>query len=125
MIDDTRALAARLIAASPLAMSLEDALRQKRERGAALLAALPAAASQKAEPDFTAPAPVPPTITEAPEAWDTNFWQKRETAPPKPAKAKKPGSPPGRRPVGELDNRHNKFRVIEGDLADGDVDKPK
>ena len=125
MIDDTRALAARLIAASPLAMSLEDALRQKRERGAALLAALPAAASQKAEPDFTAPAPVPPTITEAPEAWGANFWQKRETVPPKAAKAKKPKSPAGRRPIGELSDRHNKFGVIEGGLADGDVDKPK
>jgi len=125
MIDDTRALAARLIAASPLAMSLEDALNQKRERRAALLAAPPAAVSQKAQPDFTAPAPVPPTITEAPEAWGANFFKQREPAPPKPAKAKKPKSPPGRRPVGELDDRHNKFRVIEGDLADGGVDKPK
>ena len=126
MIDDTRALAARLIAASPLAMSLEEALKQKRERRAALLAAPPTAVSQKVEPDFTAPAPVPPTITEAPEAWGANFWQQRETAPPKPAKAKKPKSPPGRRPIGaQLNDRHNKFGVIEGKLGDGDVDKPK
>ena len=126
MIEDTRALAARLIAASPLAMSLEEALKQQRERRAALLASPPAAPSQKAEPDFTAPAPVPPTIVEAPEAWAAAFWQKRAPAAQKPAKPKKPKSPPGRRPIGGgLDDRHNKFLVIEGPLPDGDVDKPK
>ena len=119
MNEDAYALASRLIAQSPSAMSRADALAHIEERRRKLLAAPPAAVSQKVEPDFTAPAPVPPTITEAPEAWGANFWQKREPAPPKPAKAKKPKSPPGRRPVGELDDRHNKFRVIEGDLADG------
>jgi hypothetical protein len=109
MIDDPRALAARLLAASPFAMSLEDALNQKRARQAALLSA--PATVQKAESDFTAPEPMP--VLDRPDEFASAFLAKRrppgpDDEPPKPKSKRPRGKPRGR------------FEVF-----DGGVDKDK
>ena len=118
MIDDTRSLAARLLAASPLAMSIAEALAQTQDRRRKLLAT-PATP----EPDFTKPEPVPASIVDAPEQFGRDFWRKRkppglDDEPPKP----KPKKPKGRRPLGDLDRRHDRFRVVPGG-KDGDNHK--
>jgi hypothetical protein len=76
----------------------------------------------KPEPDFTAPAPLVQTLLEEPKAFAAEFWRKR-AASDKAPKPKKPKTTPGRRPVGDLDERHGKFLVVDGDLDGGD--KPK
>ena len=124
MIEDPRALAARLIAASPLAMSLEEALRQKRERRAALLASPSCPA--KPEPDFMQPEKSPLPIVDAPETFAADFWHKRAKPlgdPPPPPK-RKSTKPRGRKPAGDLPAGASRFRIIDGD-RDGDGDKQK
>ncbi len=99
MINDPRSLAARLIAASPLAMSLEDALKQKRERRAELLAAPPV-------PEVTiAPEPLP--VIDSPADYARDFWQDRQ--PPE----KSPRRPP-RKKSGSPHERRGPFRLIDG-----------
>jgi hypothetical protein len=87
---------------------------------AARLAVIEPAA--KPEPDFSAPAPLVQTLLEEPKAFAAEFWRKRATS-DKPPKPRKPKTAPGRRPVGDLDERHGKFLVVDGDLDGGD--KPK
>jgi hypothetical protein len=121
MIDDPRILAARLIAASPLSMSIAEARAQTQDRRHKLLAAPPAPISQKAQPDF-APAPMP--IIDDPATFAENFHARTKPSVVKPQKSKPKKSPPGRKPVGgeSLGPKHEIFRVIDGDK---DGDKPK
>lgn len=107
MIDDPRALAARLIAASPLSMSLEDALKQKRERRRALLT--PPA---KPEPDFSAPQPLP--IIDAPHQFASGFWEKRSSPHQAAAKPKSAAQRPAKPSRGS-----HPLRLIRGG-KDGD-----
>ena len=107
MMDDPRALAARLIAASPLAMSLEDALKQKRERREQLLAVPPLS-----EPDFS-PEPFP--FLDSPQDFARDFIaKKRSDRGSKPvARSKTNKAPP---------KKSGPFTVITGGL-DGDNDR--
>lgn len=118
MTDDARRLAARLLAESPFAMPSADALALMQARRRKLLAAPTA----KEEPNFTAPSLVS-ALLEAPTEYAAQFWRKRTAAPAKPLKPKKPKATPGRRPVGDLDERHGKFLVVDGDLTDRGGDK--
>lgn len=113
MTDDLRALAAQLLASSPYTMTLQEAQAHIAERRKKLLAA-PPNISTRADPDFTAPAPMP--VLDAPESFATDFWSKRKVPgvddePPK----RKPKKPRGRKPVGDLPARANRFRIIDGD----------
>jgi hypothetical protein len=115
MTDESRLLAARLLAASPSAMPLEDALEHIRARRAQLLLAQPQ--SPPITEDF-GPKPMP--IVEEPEKFAANFWDKRQLPgptdePPKPKPKPKSKRPPGRRPIGDLGPAHDKFRVVDGD----------
>lgn len=119
MTDDVRRLAASLIAASPLAISIADARAHTHKRRRKLLAPASTAISPHAEPDFS---PVPMPVLDAPESFAKDFWNKRrppgpDDEPPKP----KPKKPRGRKPVGDLPPGADRFRVIDGD--DGDKRK--
>jgi hypothetical protein len=119
MTDDPRSLAARLIAASPLAMTIADARSRTLDRRRKLLAYAPMG-STGAEPDFTAPAPMP--VLDAPVSFAKDFWSKRRApdandAPPK-AKVR---TPQGRKPLGDLPLEANRFRVIDGDGGDSET----
>ena len=107
MIDDPRSLAAQLIALSALAMSLEDALKQKRKRRAKLLAApsLP-------EPDFS-PEPFP--FLDNPQEFGRDFIAKKQRD--RPAKSAPPGTT-----TGALPKKGRPFTVITGG-RDGDNDR--
>jgi hypothetical protein len=122
MIDDPRSLSARLIAASPFAMSIAEVRAQTQERRRSLLAPPPTAISKKAEPDFS-PAPLP--IVDSPHEFAAQFFQHRAatlTDPPKSkSKTKKPR--PGRKPVGELPPGADRFTVIDGDGVDKPTEK--
>jgi hypothetical protein len=115
MTDDGRARAARLLARSPFAMPRTDALQHIEDRHRTLLApAAPLAAAP--DPDFGASEPMP--VVDAPERFAGEFWRARKLPsaadePPKPRAAK----PRGRRPRGELQPRHDRFRVVDGDKS--------
>jgi hypothetical protein len=115
MTDDLRALAAQLLAESPFAMPIEEAQAHIKERRARLLAQ--AAPPPAAEPDFS-PAPMPDV--QDPINFGTAFWAKRAAEPPNPKKQKRP---PGRKPSGALDARHNRFGVVPGGKDDVDNDR--
>ena len=106
MIDDTRALAARLIAASPFAMSLEEALKQKRERRDALLATPPIP-----EPDIT-PEPLP--VIDAVAQYARDFWKDKKAADEPTAPAAKPTRRAPRKKSQSPAQQRGPFRVITG-----------
>ena len=86
---------------------------------AARLAALTPAPKAVAD---TKPEPLP--VVDAPEQFARDFWRQRKTPtpddePPKP----KPKRPRGRRPLGDLGPRHDRFRVVPGGKDDGDKTK--
>jgi hypothetical protein len=60
--------------------------------------------------DFAAPEPTP--ITGDAERYAREFWQRKG----EPSKKQ----PPGRPPVGDLDTKHDRFRVVDGGKQDGD-----
>lgn len=69
------------------------------------------------EANFTAPEPLP--VLDRPDQFAAEFWRTRRTPgpnddPPKP----KPKKPRGRRPIGDLRPRHDRFRVVDGDKKD-------
>jgi hypothetical protein len=110
--DDTRPLATRLLAASPFAMTIQDALAHIRERRAALLSGPPPAPA--GELDFAAPEPMP--VLDRPEQFAAEFWRARKLPSPKDEPPKpKLARPRGRRPRGELTPEHDRFRVVDGD----------
>ena len=111
MTDDGRARAARLLARSRYAMPRTDAIRHIEERRQALLA--PAAAPAPAlDADFSAPEPMP--VIDQPEKFAAEFWRARKL--PGPAdEPPTPKKPRGRRPRGELQPGHDRFRVVDGD----------
>lgn len=123
MTDDLRTLAAQLLASSPYTMTLDEANALIKERRARLLARPAPTVSTLSDPDFTAPAALVQTLLEEPKTFAAEFWRKRGTS-DKPPKPEKPKTTPGRPPVGDLDERHGKFLVVDGDL-DGGGDKPK
>jgi len=113
MTDESRLLAARLLAASPSAMPLDEALEHIRARRAQLLCQ----PEVQPEPDF-GPEPMP--LITNPEQFAGNFWEKRKLPgpndePPKPKPTAKPKKPRlGRRPVGDLPPAADRFTVIDG-----------
>jgi len=117
MTDDSRRLAARLIAASPLAISIADARANTHERRRKLLASPSTVLPPQAEPDLTQPDPaLAPSILE-PDKFADRFWNARtEPAAPKPPQKPKPKKQrPGRPPVGDLPPDVHRFRVVDGD----------
>ena len=112
MTDDTRAMVARLLAASPTAMSRTDALAHIHERRATLLAK--AASQLKAEPDFTAPVPL--AVVDDPVKFGQDYWTSRAAPLSEPPKPKhRPGRPPRTKsPKPEL----SRFTVIDGEGGD-------
>ncbi len=77
--------------------------------------------TSKPPPDFS-PAPMPHVLT--PVAFANAFHAKRAPTKPASPKAKHKKPRPGRRPQGELDERHSRFSVIDGDGA-GDNEPTK
>lgn len=109
MTDDARAIAARVLAASPSAMRTQDVRAHIAERRKGLLVQPPRPA--KDEPDFTAPVPV----LDAPHQFARDFWAKRAPpALPEPPKQKAKTERSGRAPTGDLGARHARFRVVDG-----------
>jgi hypothetical protein len=123
MTDETRFLVARVLATSPMAMPLEDALEHIRRRREKLLATPMTTSSARAhEPNF-APAPMP--ILDAPATFAADFFTKGAKPlpdPPKPKpKVKKPRA--GRKPSGDLPPAvAERFRIVDGGKHD-DGDK--
>jgi hypothetical protein len=118
MTEDARALTARLIAQSPSAMLRADALAHIKERRNKLLA--PAGASKPTKPSEPG-LPPPPDIAD-PTRYADDFWKARQPTRSAAPKKLKPAKPRGRRPVGDrLDERHDKFTVI--DCSPGDSTK--
>jgi hypothetical protein len=107
MTDDVRLLVARLLAASPHAMRVEDALTHIRERRERLLTAPPLP-----EPDFSAE---PFSFLDSPHDFARDFLaKKRSDATPKPAaRSKSKKALPQKKP---------RLTVIRGGL-DGDNDR--
>ena len=107
MIHDPRILAARLIAASPFAISIADAQAQTKERRRELLATPPLP-----EPDIT-PEPLP--VVDAVGDYARDFWKDKES----------PAKPVRRTPRKKNDSSKQQcgpFRVITGGKG-GDKDK--
>jgi hypothetical protein len=119
MTDDLRALAARLIATSPYAMSLDEAQALINARHTRLRAQ----PARTPEVDLTLPEPL--SIVDAPETFGADFVTRKGLKPlgspprpkPKPKKAQ-----PGRTPVGVSPEAARRFRIIDGD-GDGGGDK--
>lgn len=111
------ALVARRIAASPYAMSREEAQEHIARRRRELLRS-PPDHSAKPEPDF---APVAMPIIEDPAAFARDFLKRRSEQPSGPSKpTPKSKKPRGRKPTSDRPGA-DRFRVIDGD----GVDKPK
>jgi hypothetical protein len=115
MSDDLRRLAAQLLAQSPRAMPLQDAFAQIDARRKKLLAAPVVAVAQPTPAPEPVRAPLPDPVA-TPRQWADDFWKERKPQSPVRSSApKKPKASRGRRPIGEsLDDRHDKFKVIEG-----------
>ncbi|MGE3702252.1 MAG: hypothetical protein AB7G08_26275 [Hyphomicrobiaceae bacterium] len=101
MMDDARLLAARLLAASPHAMPIEEARTHIAERRKSLLGS---PTTSRPESSF-APAPMP--VVDAPDVYAAEFVKRQRTP-----KAKK--SRPGRKPTGELPAGADRFRIVDG-----------
>ena len=107
MSNDLRDLAARLLAASPHAMRMDEAQAQIAERRRTLLAAT----APPSEADSEAANFDPQPLILDPAAFAAEFWEKRRRRETKDSSKPKR---PGRKPVGNLDARHERFRVISG-----------
>lgn len=113
MTDDLRALAAKLLAASPHAMPIEEAEALIKARRSRLLGqAIPT--SPPAQEPVTTPQPIP-ELTLNPEAFASAFWARRKPTPP-PSKPKKR---PGRKPKSAAPGV-DRFTVIDGDAGDNE-----
>lgn len=110
-MDDTRLLATRLLAQSPGAMPIEEALAHIKERRRKLTAA----PAPKPEPNF-APAPMP--VVDDPGTFAAAFFQRKASPLPDPPK---PKHPPGRKPV-RASKDDPDLRIIDGG-KDGAGDK--
>ena len=115
MSDDPRVLAAQLLAQSRFALPLSEARAQMDARRKQLLAS--PVAAPVSDPDF-APAPLP--IVDDPSGFAAEFWAKRKVPP---ARKKSPTKRPGRKPVGNLDDRHQRFTVIPGSAGGDNEDE--